>query len=142
MILSFKLLTERAIPIGDMKSMSQDNFPRTKPAKLTTVRELASDTDGPVRIMGIVIESESGMALVQDIFDDVDEAETIKAIVKGKLNEQERYLLIGDVTEKATDDGKELRLIVSIARNIQDLDIKEYKEALQLEEKVARALSQ
>lgn len=122
--------------------MSQESFPRTKPAKLTTVRELKPDTDDRVRIMGIVIESESGMALIQDIYDDVDQAERIKAIVEGKLEEQGRYLLIGDVREKVTDDGNELRLIASITRKIDDLDIKEYKEALELGEKVTRELSQ
>ncbi|MBD3158753.1 MAG: hypothetical protein GF309_08210 [Candidatus Lokiarchaeota archaeon] len=122
--------------------MSQESFPRTKPAKLTTVRELTPDTDDRVRIMGIVIESESGMALIQDIYDDVDQAERIKAIVEGKLEEQGRYLLIGDVREKVTDDGNELRLIASITRKIDDLDIKEYKEALELGEKVTRELSQ
>jgi hypothetical protein len=142
LILSFKLLNEPTIPIGGMKSMSQESFPRTKPAKLTTVRELKPDTDDRVRIMGIVIESESGMALIQDIYDDVDQAERIKAIVEGKLEEQGRYLLIGDVREKVTDDGNELRLIASITRKIDDLDIKEYKEALELGEKVTRELSQ
>jgi len=142
LILSFKLQDKQIVPIGDMKSMPQDSFTRTKPARLRTVRELMPDTDDRVRIMGIVIESESGMALIQDIYDDVDQAERIKAIVEGKLEEQGRYILIGDVREKVTDDGNELRLIASITRKIDDLDIKEYKEALELGEKVTRELSQ
>ncbi len=92
--------------------------------------------------MGIVVEAQPGIALVQDILDDVDNAGSIWAIVEGMLEIAQKYILIGDVTEKKTsDDDKELRLAVSLSYNIDSLDIALYKETLELEEKVNQALS-
>lgn len=119
----------------------EKKFPRAKPAKLSTVRSLSAKTDGPVKIIGIVIESSPGMALIQDIFDDVDKAARIIVTVEGTLNETEKYVLIGDVTQKDDKKGKELRLAANVAYNVNDLDIKTYKEALELESEVVKTLS-
>jgi hypothetical protein len=122
--------------------LTEEKYPRAKPAKLITVRSLSADTENPVKIMGIVVEAQPGIALVQDILDDVDNAGSIWAIVEGMLEIAQKYILIGDVTEKKTsDDDKELRLAVSLSYNIDSLDIALYKETLELEEKVNQALS-
>jgi hypothetical protein len=121
--------------------LTEEKYPRAKPAKLVTVRSLSANTENPVKIMGIVVEAQPGIALLQDIFDDVDNAGSIWAIVEGTLEIAQKYILIGDVTEKKTSDGKELRLAVSLSYNIDSLDIALYKETLELEEKVNQALS-
>ncbi len=121
--------------------MTEEKYPRAKPAKLVTVRSLSANTENPVKIMGIVVEAQPGIALLQDIFDDVDNAGSIWAIVEGTLEIAQKYILIGDVTEKKTSDGNELRLAVSLSYNIDSLDIALYKETLELEEKVNQALS-
>ncbi|MFW9800397.1 MAG: hypothetical protein ACFFD9_08170 [Candidatus Thorarchaeota archaeon] len=117
-------------------------FPRKKPASLTTVRSLSTETDGPVRIMAIVVESSPGVALVQDIYDDdVDKAGKIVVSVEGTLDVAEKYILLGDVTEKSDAKGKELRLAVSLAYNINDLDVKLYKRVMEMDSAVVQALS-
>jgi hypothetical protein len=88
-----------------------------------------------------VIEARPGVALVQGIYDEVGKAGTIKAIVEGTLNVAEKYILIGDVTQKESPDGNELMLAVSLAHNVNTLDIKLYKEVLELEGKVTHSLS-
>ncbi|MHA2377955.1 MAG: hypothetical protein ACXADO_00490 [Candidatus Thorarchaeota archaeon] len=116
-------------------------FPRRKPAKLTTIRSLSADIDTPVRILAIVVESKPGVALVQDRYeDDVDNAGTIVASVEGKLDVDETYILIGDVTEKSGPDGKELRLAVSLAHKISGLDVKLYKQVVEMEGTIVQAL--
>jgi hypothetical protein len=124
----------------------EKKYPRAKPAKLVTVRSLSADTENPVKIIGIVVEAQPGIALVQDILDDVDNAGSIWAIVEGTLVEgtldvAQKYIFIGDVTEKKTQDDNELRLAVSLAYNIDSLDIALYKETLELEERVNQVLS-
>ncbi len=119
----------------------EKKYPRAKPAKLVTVRSLSADTENPVKIIGIVVEAQPGIALVQDILDDVDNAGSIWAIVEGTLDVAQKYILIGDVTEKKTQDDNELRLAVSLAYNIDSLDIALFKETLELEERVNQALS-
>ncbi len=125
------------------KSLTEERkFPRKKPASLTTVRNLSAETDGPVRIMVIVVESSPGVALVQDIYDDdVDKAGKIVVSVEGTLDVAEKYILLGDVTEKSDSKGKELRLAVSLAYNINDLDVKLYKRVMEMDSTVVRALS-
>jgi len=119
----------------------EKKYPRAKPAKLATVRSLSADAENPIKIMGIIVEAQPGIALVQDILDDVDNAGSIWAIVEGTLEVAQKYILIGDVTEKKTSDGNELRLAVSLSYIIDSLDIALYKETLGLEEKVNQALS-
>jgi hypothetical protein len=119
----------------------EKKYPRAKPAKLVTVRSLSADTENPVKIIGIVVEAQPGIALVQDILDDVDNAGSIWAIVEGTLDVAQKYIFIGDVTEKKTQDDNELRLAVSLAYNIDSLDIALYKETLELEERVNQVLS-
>ena len=119
----------------------EKKYPRAKPAKLVTVRSLSAETENPVKIMGIVVEAQPGIALVQDILDDVDNAGSIWAMVEGTLEVAQKYILIGDVTEKKASDDNELRLSVSLSYSIDSLDIALYKETLGLEEKVDQALS-
>jgi hypothetical protein len=120
----------------------EKKFTPRKPSKLTTIRNLSADTSGPVRIMGIVVDSSPGLAVVQDIYDDdIKNAGKIQVSIEGSLELQKRYLFIGEITEKTTDGEKELRLNALIAHDIDSLDITLYKEALNLEEKVTKAMS-
>ena len=116
-------------------------FPVRESAKLTRIRDLSSDTRGPVRVMGLVVESSPGSALVQDIYDEVENAKSILINVEGTLEPTHKYLFIGEVTEKTTPSGKELRLAVSLAQDVNKLDIKLYKESLNLEKEIGRTLS-
>jgi len=120
----------------------EKNFPRKKPSKLTTIRNLSADTSGPVRIMGIVVDASPGFAVIQDIYDDdIKKAGKIQVSVEGSLELKKRYLFIGEVTEKTVDGGKELRLNASIAHDIDTLDVALYKEVRDLEGKVTRTMS-
>ena len=91
--------------------------------------------------MGIVVDASPGLAVVQDIYDDVKKAAKIQVSIEEALEVSKKYLFIGEVTEKTTDDGKELRLNASIAHDIDALDIALYKEVQDLEEKVTRTMS-
>ncbi|MFX1578955.1 MAG: hypothetical protein ACFFBJ_04860 [Promethearchaeota archaeon] len=120
----------------------EKKFTPRKPSKLTTIRNLSADTSGPVRIMGIVVDSSPGLAVVQDIYDDdIKNAGKIQVSIEGSLELQKRYLFIGEITEKTTDGEKELRLNALIAHDIDSLDIALYKEVLNLEEKVTKTMS-
>jgi hypothetical protein len=127
---------------GVTKLTKEKSFPRRKPSKLTTIRDLSADTSGPVRILGIVVDASPGIAVVQDIYDeDVKNAGKIQVSVEEPLELSKKYLFIGEVTEKTTDDGKELRLNASIAHDIDTLDIAIYKEVQDMEGKVTRTMS-
>jgi hypothetical protein len=126
---------------GEQSLTDEKSFPRVQSAPLVRVRDLSGETSGPVKLLAFVLKSDPGVALVQDIFDDVEKAASIWAIVEGTLNVDEKYLLVGTVTEKKTDNGKEIRLEVSIAHNVNTLDIKLYKEVRELEERVNQALT-
>ncbi|MFX1264051.1 MAG: hypothetical protein ACFFC0_10190 [Promethearchaeota archaeon] len=116
-------------------------YPRRKPAKLTTIRDISPDVDTPVRIMAIVVESKPGVALVQDRYeDDVENAGTIVVSVEGTLDVGETYVLLGEVTEKSGPDGNELRLAVSLAHKISGLDVKLYKQVVEMESTIVQAL--
>jgi len=119
----------------------EQRFPRTQPARLVTIRSLSARTKGPVRIMCIVVDSRLGTALVQDIYDEVGKARQIKVSVEGLLEVAQRYMLIGDITEKRAPNGNELMLAVSLVFNINSLNLEEYKQALELEQKVSHTLS-
>ncbi|MHA2133964.1 MAG: hypothetical protein ACW992_00560 [Candidatus Thorarchaeota archaeon] len=118
----------------------EKSFPRVQSAPLMRVRDLSGGTSGPVKVLVSVLKSDPGVALVQDIFDDVEKAASIRTIVEGTLNVDEKYLLVGTVTEKKKGKGKEIRLKVTIAHNVNSLDIKLYKEVRNLEERVIQAL--
>ncbi|MFW9832470.1 MAG: hypothetical protein ACFFEK_00590 [Candidatus Thorarchaeota archaeon] len=120
----------------------EKKFTPRKPSKLTTIRNLSADTSGPVRIMGIVVDSSPGLVVVQDIYDDdIKKAGKIQVSIEGSLELQKRYLFIGEITERTTDGEKELRLNALIAHDIDSLDIALYKEVLNLEEKVTKTMS-
>jgi len=92
--------------------------------------------------MGIVVDASPGLVVVQDIYDDdVKNAGKIQVSVEGSLELSKKYLFIGEVTEKTTNGGKELRLNASIAHDIDSLDIALYKEVQDMEEKVTRTIS-
>ena len=92
--------------------------------------------------MGIVVDASPGLAVVQDIYDDdVKKAGKIQVIVEGSLELKKKYLFIGDVTQKTTDDGKELRLNASLVHDIDTLDVALYREVQDMEEKVTRTMS-
>lgn len=91
--------------------------------------------------MAIVIESSPGEALIQDIYDDVESAEKIIVNVEGTLNVAEKYILVGEVTEKTGPDGKDLRIAASIAYNVNKLDITLYKQTIEMEDEIVKALT-
>ena len=119
----------------------EKKYPRRKPSRLTTIRSLSAETEGPIRILAIVIESSPGEALIQDIYDDVESAEKIIVNVEGTLNVAEKYILVGEVTEKTGPDGKELRIAASIAYNVNKLDIALYKQTIEMEDDIVQALT-
>ena len=119
----------------------EKKFPRKRAAKLMRVRDLTPETDNPVRILGIVIESSPGVALIQDIYDDVEKSGKIVVVAEGTLEVAKKYLFICDVTERTVEGGKELQVVASIAHNIDALDMKLYKETLDLEESVIQTLT-
>jgi len=105
------------------------------------IQDLSLETTDPVRIMGIVVDSGAGFAVIQDIFDDSKKKGKIMVSIEGELELKRKFLIIGEVTEKKVEGNKELRLNASIAHNIDDLDLALYIEALEMEEKVARTMS-
>ncbi len=115
---------------------------RKRESKLTTIKSIEPSTEGPVRVLGIVIDASPGAALIQDLYDsDVDNAGKIWVSVEGTLEPQKKYLIIGDVTTKTTKDTKEARLNATIVHDIDKLDIGLYKEVLEMEEDVLRTMS-
>lgn len=119
----------------------EKKYPRRKPSRLSTIRSLSAETEGPIRILAIVIESSPGEALIQDIYDDVESADKIIVNVEGTLNVAEKYILVGEVTEKTGPDGKELRIAASIAYNVNELDITLYKQTIEMEDEIVQALT-
>ena len=118
----------------------EPTFQQRKYAKLRTVRSLKPDTPNPVQILCIVVEAQQGAALVQDIMDEPDKQGSLMIAVDEKLSVAEKYILIGDVMMSSGPDGKELRLIVSYAYNVNSLDIKLFKQTLKLEERVKQVM--
>jgi len=116
--------------------------PRKKASKLTTIRNISPSIDGPVRVLGIVVDSSPGAALVQDLYDsEVEKAGTIWVSVEGTLELKKKYLIIGDVTTKTVKKKKEARLNATIVHPIDTLNIEQYKEILEMEDKVLKAMS-
>ncbi len=96
---------------------------------------MSADTKNPVRILCIVVETAEGAALVQDIFDKMDNQGSIRVIVPEELELAKKYMLIGDISE----DSEGLKLIASSVYDVDTLDVKLYKETVKLEERVNRA---
>ncbi len=119
----------------------ETSFRRRQSARLMRIRELSASVSGPVRIMCIVVDAREGVATVQDIMDELGKAATIEAIVEGVLQVGQKYILIGQVTERKSKGGTVLGLDVSLVQNINALDIKEFKEALKLEQSVLQAIA-
>ena len=115
---------------------------RKKVSKLTTIRNISTSTDGPVRVLGIVVDASPGTALIQDLYDsEVDKAGSIWVSVEGTLELKKKYLIIGDVTTKTSKDKKEARLNATIVHDIDLLDIGAYKEILEMEDEVQKTMS-
>lgn len=94
----------------------------------------------PVRILGIVVDTVSGTALVQDIYDDVKDAKRIWVSFEHELEMEKKYLLVGNVTQETVDDENRMLLDATIALNIDELDIDAYREALEMENAVISAV--
>ncbi|MGY5879458.1 MAG: hypothetical protein RTV31_04360 [Candidatus Thorarchaeota archaeon] len=115
---------------------------RKKASKLTTIRNISPSIDGPVRVLGIVVDASPGTALIQDLYDsEVDKAGSIWVSVEGTLELKKKYLIIGDVTTKTSKDKKEARLNATIVHDIDQLDIGMYKEVLEMEDEVQKTMS-
>ena len=115
---------------------------RKKASKLTTIRNISPSIDGPVRVLGIVVDSSLGTALIQDLYDsEVDKAGSIWVSVEGTLELKKKYLIIGEVTTKTSKDTKEARLNATIVHDIDNLDIEMYKEILEMEDEVQKTMS-
>ena len=115
---------------------------RKKASKLTTVRDISPSIDGPVRVLGIVVDASPGAALIQDLYDsEVDKAGSIWVSVEGTLELKKKYLIIGDVTTKTSKDKKEARLNAVVVHDIDQLDIELYKEILEMEDEVHKTMS-
>ncbi|TFH09389.1 MAG: hypothetical protein E4H14_04520 [Candidatus Thorarchaeota archaeon] len=115
---------------------------RKKASKLTTIRNISPSIDGPVRVLGIVVNSSPGTALIQDLYDsDVDKAGSIWVSVEGTLELKKKYLIIGEVTTKTEKKSKEARLNATIVHDIDQLDIEMYKEILEMEDGVKKTMS-
>ena len=115
---------------------------RKKASKLTTIRDISPEIDGPVRVLGIVVDASPGSALVQDLYDsEVDKAGSIWVSVEGTLEIKKKYLIIGDVTTKTSKDKKEARLNAVVVHDIDQLDIGLYKEILEMEDEVQKTMS-
>jgi hypothetical protein len=111
-------------------------------SKLTTIRNISPSIDGPVRVLGIVVNSSPGAALIQDLYDsDVDNAGSIWVNVEGTLDVKKRCLIIGEVTTKTVDGTKEARLNATIVYDIEGLDIGMYKEIIEMEDEVRKTMS-
>jgi hypothetical protein len=123
-------------------SEEQRTYLPRKPAKLTIIRDLSPDTKSLVRIMCFVIESQPGLALVQDIYDNVENATKIKVFVEGALEVDTKYMLIGKVTEKSNKSGTELVFNAELVYNIDSLDVLLFKQTLDLEGAVLQTLDQ
>jgi hypothetical protein len=115
---------------------------RKKTSKLTAIRNISPSIEGPVRVLGIVVDSGPGAALIQDLYDsDIDNAGSIWVSVEGTLELKKKYLIIGDVTTKTTKDAKEARLNATIVHDIDQLDIELYREILEMENEVNKTMS-
>jgi len=75
------------------------------------------------------------MAIVQDLLDDVEQARSIRVIVEGELTVGNKYMIIGDLTTKKDGNG-ELLLSAILTHDVSELDVHEFKNALELEREV------
>jgi hypothetical protein len=117
------------------------SYQKPQPARLTKVHEIGPDTQNPIRILGIVVDSVDGMFLIQDIFDDAEDAQkNIWVSCDQALEVEKKYLLIGSVLSESLDDEKGKRLDATIALDIEGLDILTYREAVEMESDVIRAV--
>jgi len=120
----------------------EKKFIRKKPSRLTAIREISHSSRGPVRVLGIVVDSSPGSALVQDLYDeDVKKAGSIWVSVEGTLQLKKKYLIIGELTEKTDGQSKIPWLNATLVHDIDALDIALYKEVLDLEGKVTKRMS-
>jgi hypothetical protein len=121
----------------------EKKFIRKRPSRLISISDISAESPGPVRILGIVVDSNPGTALIQDLnVEDINKAGRIWITIEGTLEPNKKYLIIGDVTEKTDGDDKIPWLNATLAHDIDTLDISLYKEVLELEERVTKAISE
>ena len=117
------------------------SYQKPQPARLTKVHELGPDTQNPVRVLGIVVDSTDGMFLIQDIYDDAEDTQkSIWVSCDQALEVEKKYLLIGNVLSETLDDEKRMRLDATIALNVEGLDVLTYREAVEMESEVIKAV--
>lgn len=105
------------------------------------MHELGPDTQNPVRVLGIVVDSTDGMFLIQDIYDDAEDTQkSIWVSCDQALEVEKKYLLIGNVLSETLDDEKRMRLDATIALNVEGLDVLTYREAVEMESEVIKAV--
>lgn len=115
---------------------------KRKASKLTTIRNISPSIDGPIRVLGIVVNSSPGAALIQDLYDsEVDKAGSIWVSVERTLELKKKYLIIGEVTTKTVEGKKEARLNASIVHDIEKLDIGVYREILEMDDDIRKTMS-
>lgn len=118
-------------------------YQRRKAGKLARIRELSSDEEDPVRILGIVVDAHPDSFLVQDIYDEgVDDREKIWVYSETPLEQGKKYLLIGRIVQESLDEGEGLRMTADIAFAIDGLNINLYRNAVELEKDVLQALGE
>jgi hypothetical protein len=77
---------------------------------------------------------------VQDIYDDVKDADKIWVSFEDELELEKKYILIGNVTQDTIDDETRLVMNATIALDIDELDIDMYREAVEMERSVINAM--
>lgn len=118
----------------------EKTYQKPQPARLVRISEIATDTPSPVRILGIVVDSVSGISLVQDLYVEANDAGKIWVSSEKELEVEKKYLLVGNLMQETVDGEKRMRLDATISLNIDDLDIDIYREAVEMEESVVDAV--
>lgn len=119
------------------------SYQRRKAGKLVRIRELNSDEEGPIRILGIVVDIQSDAYLVQDIYDEVvDDREQIWVRSNTELEQGKRYLIIGRLIHESLEESEGLEMTADVAFGIDGLNVNLYRNAMELEGDVLRALGE
>jgi hypothetical protein len=107
------------------------------------IRELSSDEEGPIRVLGIVVDAHPDSYLVQDIYDEgVDDREKIWVFSENPLEQGKKYLLIGSLVHESLEETEGLRMNADVAFNIDGLNMNLYRKAVSLEQDVLQALGE
>ena len=119
------------------------SFQRRKAGKLVRIRELSSEEEDPIRILGIVVDAHPDSFLVQDIYDEVvDDREKIWVYSETPLEQGKKYMLIGRLVHESLDEEEGLRMTADVALGIDGLNINLYRNAVELETDVLQTLGE